>query len=126
MRAALLHSLGLTLLAGSLLLAGTLRLAPGLDRWSELAPWMLFWGLLAYVASVVGVLWSHSEDLSPAGESIGVELSAMAIERWLRSDAAHHPATLLPLGIAIASGGYVLLLAPSTGGELWATMLLGS
>ena len=125
MRAVLLHPLGLTLLGGSLLLAGALRLVPGLDRWSELGPWMLYWGLLAYVASAIGMLWSRSEEFSSMGQSVEVGLSEMAIRRWLRWDVTCHPATLVPVGIAVVSGGYVLLLASGTGGELWATMLLG-
>ena len=124
MRTVLLHP-GLTILGVSLLLAGALRLAPGLDRWSGLVPWMLFWGLLAYMASVVGIIWSRSEDFSSTGQSVGMELSEMATKRWLRWDAARHPTTLFPLSIAVASGGYVLLLAPGSGGELKATMLLG-
>ena len=125
MRAVLLHPLGLTLLAGSLLLSGALRLVPDLDRWSELAPWMLYWGLLAYVASVVGLLWSHSTEFSSPDRSVGVELSEAAIKRWLRRDAVQHPVTLLPLGVAVALAGYLLLLASGTGAELWARMLLG-
>lgn len=125
MRAVLSHPLGRTLLAGSLLLAGTLRFVPGLDRWSGVASWMLFWGLLGYVASVVGHLWSRGEDTSSAGPEVRLELSEMAVKSWLRRDAACHPASLLPLGTAVVSGGYALLQAPGTGGLLWASMLLG-
>ena len=52
-------------------------------------------------------------------------LSEAAIRRQLLSDAAQHPATLLPLAIVIASAIYLLILAPLLGGAPWAIALLG-
>ena len=131
MRAVLLHPLGPTLLVGSLLLAGAMRLLPGLDRWSALAPWILFWGLLGYTVAVVALLRSRSDafavapdESSSIGQSVVVELSETAIKRWLLWDAVQHLASLLTLGAAVASAGYLLLLAPSLGGYFWVTILL--
>ena len=54
-----------------------------------------------------------------------MELSEKAIKRWLWWNAVQHPVTLLPLVLAVASAGCLLLLAGDTGSEVWATMLLG-
>ena len=125
MRAVLSHLLGSHSWLEACCWRGRCGSCRGLDRWSGVASWMLFWGLLGYVASVVGILWSRGEDTSSAGPEVRLELSEMAVKSWLRRDAACHPASLLPLGTAVVSGGYALLLAPGTGGPLWATMLLG-
>jgi hypothetical protein len=112
MRVVLFHPLGLTLVIASLLLAGAIRFLPGLDRWSAQSPWILFWGLLAYTASVVALLWSGAglKELSSTSEA--------SIKRRLRSEAVRHPATVLPLGVAVTSAIYLLLIAPTVGGDL--------
>ncbi|MBI2171475.1 MAG: hypothetical protein HYU30_05575 [Chloroflexi bacterium] len=126
MRAVLFHPLGLTLLSASLLLAGAMRFLPWLDRWVSQALWILFWGLLAYTASIVALLWSGAglEELSSTGQSAEANLSEAAIKKRLRLEAVQHPATLLPLGVAVTSASYLLLIAPS-GGSLWAAMVFG-
>jgi ribosome-associated translation inhibitor RaiA len=124
MRAVFFHPLGPTVLIASLLLAGATRFLPGLDRWSAQAPWILFWGILGYTASVVALLWSRPEALSARSELVEADLSEAAINRWLRSEAAQHPSTLLSVCVAVASAGYLLLLAPAVGGGLWAAVVL--
>ena len=51
-------------------------------------------------------------------------LSEPAIRRQLLTDAVQHPATLLPLAVAIMSVTYLLVLSPVFGGRPWATALL--
>ena len=129
MRFATLHPFGLTLLAASVLLAGAMRLLPGLDRWSEQAPWLLIWGLLAYAASVTALRGS-----GPAAPGLGtprtvaelmeVAVAAKAaIKRQVRADAVEHPATIVPLTAAAASAVYLWGLAPA-GSDAWAAALL--
>ncbi len=126
MRAVLFHPLGLTLVIASLVLAGAMRFLPGLDRWYAQSPWILFWGFLAYTASLVALLWSGAglEELSSTGQSAEANLSEAAIKKRLRLEAVQHPATLLPLGVAVTSAGYLLLVAPTVGVGLAATVVL--
>ena len=49
-----------------------------------------------------------------------------AIRRQLLSDAVQHPATLLPLAVAIMSVIYLLVLSPVFGGKPWAAALLAA
>ena len=46
------------------------------------------------------------------------DLSDAAVKKRLRSDVLRHPATLLPLALAVTSACYLALLAPATGGGL--------
>ncbi len=129
MRFASLHPFGLTLLAASVLLAGAMRLLPGLDRWSEQAPWLLIWGLLAYAASVTALRGS-----GPPAPGLGTprtvdELMEAAvgcradIKRQVRADAIEHPAALVLLTAAAVSAVYLWGLA-SAGSGAWAAALL--
>ena len=52
-------------------------------------------------------------------------LSEPAIRRRMLGDAVQHPATLLPLAVAILSVLYLSLVSPMVGGGLWAVVLLG-
>ena len=115
MRSMILHPFGLVLLIASLVLAGAMRFAPGLGGGSADAPWVLFWGLLAYGASVIGLLRSRPDVSAPElGRpdtpdklSEADNLSERAIRGHLRSKAIQHPATLLPLGMAFVSAIYL-------------------
>ena len=51
-------------------------------------------------------------------------LSEPAIRRRLLLDAVQHPATLLPLAVAVMSVLYLLLVSAIVGGGLWAMVLL--
>ena len=116
MRSVLFHPFGLVLLTGGLLLAGAMRFAPGLGGGSAEARWVLFWALLAYGASVIGLLGSRPDVYGPGSER--------AIKGQLRVEAIQHPATLLPLGMAFISAAYLILLAPVHGSGLWAFIFL--
>ena len=50
-------------------------------------------------------------------------LSEQAIKRQLRTDAALHPAALLPLAVSIMAVIYLLVLSPVFGGRPWAIVL---
>ena len=52
MSAALFHPLGVTILAGSLLVAGAVRFLPGAGGLSTMAPWILFCGAMGLVGVV--------------------------------------------------------------------------
>ena len=66
MRGALFHPLGVTILAGSLLVAGTVRFLPGAGGLSTMAPWILFCGAMGYTALVTALLWSRDEGSAPS------------------------------------------------------------
>ena len=118
MRAELFHPLGVTLLAGSLLLAGTLRFMTWPGDLSAMAPGVLFLSTMGYTALVVALLWPGPETSSPSCRRLDADLSEAAVKKRLRSDALRHPAMLLPLALAVTSACYLALLAPSTGGAL--------
>jgi len=121
MPAVLFHPLGVTLLVGSLLLAGTLRFLPWAGDLSAMAPAVLFLGATGYTALVVALLWPGPEASVPSCRRLDADLSEAAVKKRLRSDALRHPAMLLPLALAVTSACYLALLAPATGGRL-ATM----
>lgn len=117
MRDVLFHPLGITLLAGSVLLAGGLRFlefVPLIGEFSALAPGVLFLGATGYTALVVTLSWPAPEsalpDHQPPEES--------TVKQRLRSKAIRHPATLLPLAVAAVSVSYLALLEPDIGGGL--------
>ena len=124
MRAVLFHPLGITLLSGSLLMAGTLRFLPWAGDLSAMAPGVLFLGTLGYTALVVALLWPGPEDSNPNALRLDTGLSDEAVKKRLRSDAFRHPATLLPLALAVVSGCYLVLLASATGHRLAAIATL--
>ena len=107
MRDVLFHPLGITLLAGSVLLAGGLRFlefVPLIGEFSVLAPGVLFLGASGYTALVVTLSWPAPEDST--------------VKQRPRSKAIRHPATLLPLAVAAVSVSYLALLEPAIGGGL--------
>ena len=118
MRAVLFHPLGVTLLAGSLLLAGAVRFLPGVGGLSAMAPGVLFLGTVGYTALVVALLWPGPAALLPSIHRLDSDLSDPAVKKRLRLDALRHPATLLPLALAGTAACYLALLAPATGGGL--------
>ena len=65
-----------------------------------------------------------SRLLKGSGLTAMESLSEPAIRRQLLGDAVQHPATLLPLAIAIMSVLYLSLVSPIVGGGLWAMVLL--
>ena len=116
MRAVLFHPFGVMLLGGSLLLAGTLRFLPWAGGWSPMAPAILFLGAIGYTALVVALLWPGLEASLSSGHQVDADLSDETVKKKLRSDALRHPATLLPLALAVISACYLALLAPAFGG----------
>ena len=132
MRSLVLHPFGLVLMITSLVLAGAMRFAPGLGVGSGEARWVLFWGLLAYGASIIGLLRSRPDVSAPEQgglDTIGQfseagNMSERAIREHVRSKAIQHPAVHLPLSVAFVLAIYLVLLAPVHGGGLWAVILL--
>ncbi len=124
MRAALFHPLGVTMLAGSLLVAGTVRFLPGAGGLSTMAPWILFCGAIGYTALVAALLWSRDEGAPPSDGVSEMDLSAASVKKKLRGDALQHPTTLLALAVAVASAFYLALLPSSPAGGLAATAAL--
>jgi len=120
MRDVLFHPLGITLLAGSVLLAGGLRFfefVPLIGEFSALAPGVLFLGATGYTALVVTLSWPAPENSLPDPQPPEADL-ADTIKQKLRSKAIRHPATLLPLAVAAVSVSYLALLEPAIGGGL--------
>lgn len=124
MRAVLFHPLGVMLLGGSLLLAGVLRFLPWAGGLSSMTPWILFLGAIGYTALVVALLWPGSEPFLPSGQPMDADLSDATIKKRIRTEAVRHPATLLPLAMAVSLGCYLALLEPAIGGGL-AVMVTG-
>ena len=85
---------------------------------SAMAHWILFWGVIGYAALVVALLWPGREAAITSGRRLDTGLSEAAVKKRLRSDALRHPATLLPLALAVTSACYLALLAQATGGGL--------
>ena len=121
MRDVLFHPLGITLLAGSVLLAGGLRFlefVPLIGEFSALAPGVLFLGATGYTALVVTLSWPAPESSLPDHQRPEAYLVDSTIKQRLRSKAIRHPATLLPLAVAAVSVSYLALLEPAIGGGL--------
>ena len=101
MRDALFHPLGITLLAGSVLLAGGLRFLeflPLIGEFSAMAPGVVFLGVTGYTALVVTLSWPEPESTLPNHQPPEADISDSTIKQRLRSEAIRHPATLLALG----------------------------
>jgi len=125
MRAALFHPLGVTMLAGSLLVAGTVRFLPGAGGLSTMAPWILFCGAIGYTALAAALLWSRDEAARPSDGRISeTDLSEASVKKRLRGQALQHPTTILALAVAVASACYLALLASSPAAGLAATAAL--
>ena len=120
MRDVLFHPLGITLLAGSALLAGGLRFLeflPLVGEFSAMAPGVLFLGALGYTALVVALLWPELESSLPYSR-VEADLSDSTVRERLRSEAIRHPVTLLSLALVAVSACYLALLEPHLGGGL--------
>ncbi len=125
MRGALFHPLGVTILAGSLLVAGTVRFLPGAGGLSTMAPWILFCGAMGYTALVTTLFWSRDEGTAPSdGRFSETDLSEASVEKKLRGEALQHPTTLVALAVAVASACYLALLSSSPAAGLVATAAL--
>ncbi len=125
MRAVLFHPLGVLLLAGSLLLAGTLRFLPWAGDLSDMAPGVLFLGAAGYIALVVALLWPRLETTPAFGEQVTADLSDATVKNRLRWEAIRNPATLLSLALAALSICYLALLESAFGNGL-AVMAVGA
>ncbi len=125
MHAALFHPLGITILAGSLIVGGTVRFLPIAGGLSTMAPWILFCGAIGYTALVVALLWSRDEGAPPSnGQVLETDLSEASVEKRLRGEALQHPATILALAVAVVSACYVALLSSSSAAGLVAMAAL--
>ncbi len=114
MRVALFHPLGVTMLAGSLLVAGTVRFLPGAGGLSTMAPWILFCGAIGYTALVAALLWSCGKGAPPSdGRFSETDLSEASVKKRLAGEALQHPTTLLALVVVVASACYMALLPSS-------------
>jgi len=113
--AVLFHPLGVFLLLGSLLLAGTLRFLPWAGDLSAMAPVVSFLGASGYTALVVALLWPGTENSAPIIQQGDSGLSDATVRKKLRSEAIRHPAILVPLALAAVSACYLALLAPAFG-----------
>jgi hypothetical protein len=111
MQAARTQAVGISLLVASLLLAAGLRV-PLLERWSALVPWVLLWGLVGFAGCVVAAHRPALDGWSDLGSGESGGSSERQIRGQLRRAALLHPATLVPLGVAVVSVSYLLLLEP--------------
>ena len=119
MRDVLFHPLGITLLAGSVLLAGGLRFLeflPLVGEFSAMAPGVMFLGATRYTALVVTLLWPGSDSSLPGSQQGEADLTDSTVKERLRSEAIHHPVTLLFLAAAAVSACFLALLEPDIGG----------
>jgi hypothetical protein len=133
MRAAFTHPLGLTLLALSAALAAAVSHLPGLDALDLPTGWILFWGVVGYVATTIALLCTPGSQAGPAaGQSydgatyVRPDLSAETISRQLRVEAIRHPATLFCLAMAAIAFAYIVLIARSTDGAVLPALLVVS
>lgn len=110
MQAIRTQSVGLSLFVASLLMAAGLRLSL-LERWSAL----LLWGLLAFAACGVAA-YALTPEQTRAQRGVDLLSGEVGgpperqIRRQLRFDALLYPATFVPLGVAVMSLSYLLLL----------------
>ena len=112
MRNPLLQAPALIVMVGTAVAIVVFQFGPGLDRWAGVAPWLLLWGAMAYLAVVFAATGTReSEDPGALRQLVrGMVFADSDIRRRVYADGASRRSTLVPLVVGVAAAAFLWLL----------------